>query len=100
MVILFICVGKDSKYFELNKTTGLLSVKERIDLEGMSYVTSLEITVMVEDQSGLTDSADLNFTVLDVNDNVPTFSQSVYTVNITEETALSGLDYSINNITG
>ncbi|XP_041365606.1 cadherin-23-like [Gigantopelta aegis] len=82
--------GQDINYFDLNMTTGLLSVKQRIDHEGSSAVSSLKVTITVRDQGGLTDSADLIFTVLDVNDNFPTFSQSVYTVNITEETAISG----------
>ena len=77
-------------YFVLNTTTGLLSVKQRIDHEGSNPLTSLKVTVTVRDHGGLADSADLIFTVLDVNDNSPTFSQSVYTVNVTEETAVSG----------
>ncbi|XP_041365610.1 protocadherin Fat 4-like [Gigantopelta aegis] len=89
-VLVYILSGQDISYFDLNSTTGLLSVKKRIDHEGSSAVSSLKVTVTVRDQGGLTDSADLIFTVLDVNDNFPTFSQSVYTVNVTEETAISG----------
>ena len=68
----------------------MLSVKQRIDHEGSNAVSSLKVTVTVKDQGGLADSADLIFTVLDVNDNSPTFSQSVYTVNITEQVAIEG----------
>ena len=76
--------GQDVNYFDLNITTGLVSVKQRIDHEGSNPLTSLKVTVTVRDQGGLADSADLIFTVLDVNDNSPTFSQSVYTANVTE----------------
>ena len=85
-----ILLGQDSNYFNLNTTTGLLSVLERIDLEGSNPLTSLKVTVTVKDQGGLTDSADLIFTVLDVNDNSPTFSQSVYTVNVSEQAQTAG----------
>ena len=84
-------------YFDLNTTTGMVSVKQRIDHEGSNPLTSLKVTVTVIDQGGLADSADLIFTVLDVNDNSPIFSQSVYTVNITEQVPIAGQYFIIIN---
>ena len=40
------------------------------------------VSVMVVDQYGLTDTAVVQVTITDINNNVPTFSQSVYSADL------------------
>ena len=63
---------------------------ERIDRDGSAGVTSLtDLQLTVTDSGGLEDSIYLNITIEDVNDNPPVFSETIYHVNVTENTAPS-----------
>lgn len=45
-----------------------------------SWVTS--VSVMVVDQFGLTDTATVQVTITDINDNAPTFGQEMYSATV------------------
>ena len=77
----------DSQYFDINSTNGALSIKQVIDSDGPAGRSSLtDLTLVVRDSAGLSASADLVFTITDVNDNAPQCSKDVYTVELTENT--------------
>lgn len=75
----------DDQYIEIEPSTGEVKVKARIDRDGSSGVTLLDdLTLTVTDLAGHSTSANLNVSVLDVNDNAPECTQTVFRVNITE----------------
>ncbi|XP_048242201.1 cadherin-23-like [Haliotis rufescens] len=77
--------GPDDQYIEIEPSTGEVKVKARIDRDGSSGVTLLDdLTLTVTDLAGHSTSANLNVSVLDVNDNAPECTQTVFRVNITE----------------
>ncbi|XP_046559784.1 protocadherin Fat 4-like [Haliotis rubra] len=81
----FAVSGSHSQYVEIDSSTGELKVKARIDRDGSSGVTVLDdLTLTVTDLAGHSSSANLNISVLDVNDNAPECSQTLFKVNITE----------------
>ena len=69
--------------FQLDQYTGALSVTVPIDFEGPRHYT---IQVLAQDGGSppLNDTASFNFTVVDVNDHAPKFSNSTYSVHVME----------------
>ncbi|XP_067654493.1 protocadherin Fat 4-like [Haliotis asinina] len=77
--------GSHSQYVEIDSSTGELKVKARIDRDGSNGVAFLDdLTLTVTDLAGHSSSVNLNISVLDVNDNAPECSQTVFKINITE----------------
>ena len=68
--------------FDLNATTGSITVNQMLDRENQSYYT---LVLGISD--GLyEDTLDINVIVKDVNDNVPSPLQNIYTVSVIENT--------------
>uniref|UniRef100_A0A4W5Q047 Protocadherin 2 alpha b 5 n=1 Tax=Hucho hucho TaxID=62062 RepID=A0A4W5Q047_9TELE len=89
-----IVTGSKRKYFEVNLKTGVLYVNERIDREELC-VKAPKCTVSVE---AVINSPlklyRLEITILDVNDNAPSFIEKSQSINIAENT-LPGLRFAL-----
>ncbi|XP_041929679.1 protocadherin alpha-5-like isoform X28 [Alosa sapidissima] len=79
-----IVAGQNARYFDVNVKTGILSVKERIDREvlcGSSGKCAVPLEVIVNSPLNI---YRFEVTVLDINDNDPSFSLSDSVLNISE----------------
>ncbi|XP_045060961.1 protocadherin alpha-3-like isoform X13 [Coregonus clupeaformis] len=89
-----IVTGSKRKYFEVNLKTGILYVNERIDREELC-VKAPKCTVSVE---AVINSPlklyRLEITILDVNDNAPSFAEKSQSIDIAEST-LPGAKFSL-----
>ncbi|XP_071116137.1 protocadherin Fat 4-like [Haliotis cracherodii] len=74
--------GTDEAFFKVN-SDGVLQVKSRVDRESLGAST-LTFTLNVTDPGGQTTSSDLNITVTDINDNIPSCDVDVYFVHVEE----------------
>ncbi|XP_053371769.1 protocadherin alpha-2-like isoform X4 [Clarias gariepinus] len=76
--------GSNKKYFDISPKTGELYVDKRIDREDLcpvSQTCSLHIEAIAQNPLRL---FSVSVTILDVNDNAPTFPYNIYNLNITE----------------
>ncbi|XP_046559782.1 protocadherin Fat 4-like [Haliotis rubra] len=74
-------IGPDSSSFNINPDTGEMTVANRLDRE---VKASMDLTLQVQDSSGLFSEADMAFTLADVNDFAPTFDANTHVVYTTE----------------
>lgn len=74
--------GTDEAFFKVN-SDGVLQVKSRVDRESLGAST-LTFTLAVTDPGGQTTSSDLNITVTDINDNIPSCDADVYFIHVEE----------------
>ena len=69
----------ESEYFNINKVTGEITVKADLDREAEGAIGVYYLTVIASDGGGIrseparTTSAEVNITVIDINDNAPRF---------------------------
>ncbi|XP_072288387.1 protocadherin alpha-8-like [Eucyclogobius newberryi] len=85
--------GPKQKYFEVNLKTGILYVNERIDRDGLcgeAQKCSLNVEAVISNPMQF---YRIDVTVLDVNDNAPSFMTLVENMNITEIHAAVGSKY-------
>ncbi|XP_067654356.1 protocadherin Fat 4-like [Haliotis asinina] len=83
-VLTYTLTGADAKYFNMDNTTGTLTMLSRLDVDTMSVSYLDNLTIEVQDVAGLKDVKALNLTIVDVDDNSPTFSENSYTITVTE----------------
>ncbi|XP_059138725.1 protocadherin Fat 4-like [Physella acuta] len=76
--------GNDAGYFNLHQTLGTLRLVRELDRETSSSFT-LGLTATTP--SGLVTTSTLAITVLDCNDNAPKFSNSFYSISLSESLA-------------
>ena len=79
-----------SNAFTINQTTGAISTFQLLDFE---TTQSTELTVIARDggQPVLSSSVQVTVSILDVDDNPPVFSQSLYTTTVAEDSSLGVL---------
>ncbi|XP_061644379.1 LOW QUALITY PROTEIN: protocadherin alpha-12-like [Phyllopteryx taeniolatus] len=85
--MLQIVAGTQRKYFEVDLKTGVLFVNERIDREELcrkQAKCSLGVEAMISNPLKL---YRIEITIIDVNDNHPSFMSNSQVINITENTA-------------
>lgn len=75
----------DDSTFLVNPVTGVFNVTRPLDYEKQQYYI---ITVKAEDGGGQSNLVRVYFNILDVNDNKPTFNQSVYSTSVSEDLSL------------
>ncbi|XP_045080307.1 protocadherin alpha-7-like [Coregonus clupeaformis] len=79
-----IVTGSNKRYFDINRESGLLFVNERIDRE-MLCQNSVKCFVNVEAiLKNPTNLHHIEVNILDINDNAPSFRNSIHIFNITE----------------
>ena len=85
MLLCVFNIATDASFFNIDSTTGEMSVKTRIDREGAGGRTTLDqLRVTVTDSSSKQATLDFALTVVDVNDNPPVFNMSTYVAQVTE----------------
>ncbi|XP_038848520.1 protocadherin alpha-3-like [Salvelinus namaycush] len=90
-----IITGSKRNYFEVNLKTGVLYVNERIDREELC-AEDLKCTVIVEAViNNPLKLYRLEMTIVDVNDNAPSFSAKSQTINVAEST-LPGVKFTLS----
>ncbi|XP_040282633.1 protocadherin-16 [Bufo bufo] len=87
--------GDPSQDFSLDPTTGALSTSRALDRESVS---EYQLTVIVHDSGdpSLTASSTISVSVLDLNDNTPTFSTSSFNAELPEDAAVGSLVLKLN----
>uniref|UniRef100_UPI00398F508F protocadherin-10-like n=1 Tax=Pristiophorus japonicus TaxID=55135 RepID=UPI00398F508F len=88
--------GASKQYLEVNLGNGILFVNEKIDREqlcGLSFTCFLHLEVVVENPLEL---YRIEVEILDVNDNPPTFSKKVFSLEIIES-ALPGMRFPLES---
>ncbi|XP_036373685.1 cadherin EGF LAG seven-pass G-type receptor 1-like [Megalops cyprinoides] len=70
--------------FTINNSTGWITVASELDRETTEFYT-FGVEARDHGVPVMSSSASVSITVLDVNDNVPTFTQKVYTLKINED---------------
>lgn len=90
--------------FTINNSTGWITVSEDLDRETTEFYT---FGVEARDHGipVMSSSASVSITVLDVNDNVPTFTEKVYSLKINEDAVvgtsvltMTALDRDVNSV--
>ena len=77
----------DTNTFKIDTNTGEIRVSKPLDYEQVqSYTMHVEARDDLDLRSAV--NATITITVVDVNDNLPTFNMSLYTQNVTEGTAV------------
>ncbi|XP_055874669.1 protocadherin Fat 4-like isoform X2 [Biomphalaria glabrata] len=80
--------SQDSSNFRVDRTTGLIYFNgTHLDRETKDLYI-LEIVATDELGQGLNATASLNITVLDVNDEIPEFNQTAYSLSVVEKSAV------------
>ncbi|XP_061400398.1 cadherin-87A [Musca vetustissima] len=77
----------DNDYFEINKSSGVITLTKRLDYETIKEVKFIA-TVSDTGVPPLTSTADVIVDVINLNDNEPQFTQNEYYFNITENSPI------------
>lgn len=83
-IFYYIISGNEQRKFNINSSTGVLSVNGTLDYENTNYYL---LTVQAIDGGSppLSNVAFVNISIDDVNDNTPIFTQNSYRVNVKED---------------
>ncbi|XP_053500578.1 protocadherin-16 isoform X2 [Ictalurus furcatus] len=85
-----VIAGDPDGDFQLDSSSGALSTSRPLDRERKDRY-SMEVVAQDHGIPSLTSTATVEVTVLDINDNSPTFSSSSYAVDISEDSAIGSL---------
>ncbi|XP_040588539.1 LOW QUALITY PROTEIN: cadherin-23 [Mesocricetus auratus] len=78
-------LGTHSDLFDINNSTGVVTVRSEVIIDREAFSPPiLELLLLAEDIGLLNGTAHLLVTILDDNDNWPTFSPAAYTVHLLE----------------
>lgn len=77
----------DNDYFEINKSSGVITLTKRLDYETIKEVKFVA-TVSDTGVPPLTSTADVIVDIINLNDNEPQFSHNEYFFNITENSPI------------
>ncbi|XP_047246491.1 cadherin EGF LAG seven-pass G-type receptor 1-like [Girardinichthys multiradiatus] len=90
--------------FTINNSTGWITVGEELDRETTDFYT-FGIVARDHGMPAMSSSASVSITVLDVNDNVPTFTEKTYSLKINEDAVvgssvltMTAVDRDINSV--
>ncbi|XP_073505804.1 protocadherin gamma-C5-like isoform X29 [Phyllobates terribilis] len=89
--------AEKNKYFALNRETGALIVKDRIDRESLCGLTAsclIHLEVVAENPLEL---FSIEIEIVDINDNSPTFSSNYRTLKISEVLTGSGAQFALES---
>lgn len=83
-ILYYIVSGNEQRKFSINSSTGVLWVNGTLDYEKTKFYF---LTVQAIDGGSppLSNIANVNISIYDVNDNTPTFIQNIYRVNVKED---------------
>lgn len=70
--------------FTINNSTGWITVSEELDRETTDFYT-FGVVARDNGRPAMSSSASVSITVMDVNDNVPTFTEKTYSLKINED---------------
>ena len=80
--------GNTGDVFTIDSMTGLVSVNNDIDREATDSYT---LVVSAIDGGGRSTDANVTVTITDINDNVPVFDPSSYSINVHENTSVNSI---------
>uniref|UniRef100_A0A8C4MLL8 Cadherin-23 n=1 Tax=Equus asinus asinus TaxID=83772 RepID=A0A8C4MLL8_EQUAS len=84
-VVTYQLLGSQSGLFDINNSTGMVTVRSGVIIDREAFSPPvLELLLLAEDIGLLNSTADLLVTILDDNDNFPTFSPATLTVHLLE----------------
>ncbi|XP_023574263.1 cadherin-23 isoform X2 [Octodon degus] len=84
-VVTYQLLGTHSGLFDINNVTGLVTVRSGVIIDREAFSPPmLELLLLAEDIGQLNGTAQLLVTILDDNDNWPTFSPAAFTVHLLE----------------
>nr|XP_015102125.1 cadherin-23 isoform X2 [Vicugna pacos] len=84
-VVTYQLLGAQSGLFDIDNSTGIVTVKSGVVIDREAFSPPvLELLLLAEDIGLLNSTADLLVTILDDNDNQPTFSPATLTVHLRE----------------
>ncbi|XP_041365608.1 protocadherin Fat 3-like [Gigantopelta aegis] len=81
-------IGDGSDYFNIDSSSGDLTVAKPVNRDGPAGIRFLDnMTVTVTDKAGHRSSESLNITVTDINDNSPVCADDIINITVTENSA-------------
>ncbi|XP_027244112.1 cadherin-23 isoform X6 [Cricetulus griseus] len=84
-IVTYQLLGAHSELFDINNSTGVVTVRSGVVIDREAFSPPiLELLLLAEDVGLLNGTAHLLVTILDDNDNWPTFSPAAYTVHLLE----------------
>nr|XP_042122361.1 cadherin-23 isoform X7 [Peromyscus maniculatus bairdii] len=84
-IVTYQLLGAHSDLFDINNSTGVVTVRSGVVIDREAFSPPLlELLLLAEDVGLLNGTAHLLVTILDDNDNWPTFSPAAYTVHLLE----------------
>ena len=79
--------GFDESYFNLDLATGTITNAAILDRDRVGAQITFNLRVNFTSNDGFSDTIDLTISLLDINDNTPSFNQSEYEVTVPEKQA-------------
>ena len=93
--LVYSIVSENKALFQVDKTTGWLSLKKQLDRE---VKASHEVLVVATDVDGKFDSTTVQISLVDVNDSPPVFLNKVYSITVKEDAIVGQTILKINAV--